>query len=211
MFETKNQFARHGIFWFFFIPFVLLILTPGLMGQGKMRIHEDERAMLLQIRHNSDDVTEKTNQIFKSWFMDTGVLRATQDFVRPGRSVASASQGVRDSSAFGQDFVKKFWMMVYRSIWRIVGLTPLLIALLLAFVIPGIVDGLTSRAKMADTFGHSNPIFFWGAGHTAVGVMGIFFVLPLLPLPLSVLFLYGVIAITALSLWVMTRNFQTGV
>lgn len=213
MIEVKNQFARHGLFWVWILPIILLVSLPALLPTERMTIKTGEVAFLQKLGVDTDKVASTANDVFRQWFVATGAVQATRRFVTPRQQHVTneTPDGVRDSASITQRFVQNFWLMVYRVIWRLIGLWPLFSVLMLAFVLPAVVDGATSRAKMADTFGQSNPVFFWGAGHSAVGVLGIFFLLPLLPIPIGMLMLYGTVAVVSFSLWVLAANFQTGV
>lgn len=209
MIEVKNQFARHTLFWILLMPFLAIMLMPALMNAQSLKLPKSEVQALRQLGQDPADVTRKANAAFAELFVNTGFMTGVEKLFR-----AKANHGdpasVRNSERISQGYLTGMWHMLYRAIWRLVGLWPVLSVLLLAVILPAIIDGLVTRSTKLDQFKPHNPVFFWGATHTAISTAGLFLFLPFLPVPLSVWMLYGVVLLVASSLWVTSSNLQTG-
>lgn len=210
MIEVKNQFAKHGLFWFWVLPFAMIILIPAFAQRESMRVPREEIAMLSSLGQDVEMVTRRADAVFSTIFVETG-------FVAGAAKLFTSKEKQDDPKFFrnlARDTNKYFenvWNMIYRAIWRLAGLWPTFVTLMLAVALPSLVDGLVIRAKKIDVFESHNPVFFWGAGHALVTILGIFVILPLLPYTITIHILYGIIGAIAITLWVTTSNFQTGV
>jgi len=209
MIEVKNQFARHGLFWFWVLPFALFLLVPAMVEREEMRVPREEVKMLYLLGQDAGDVTKRADEIYHDLFVSTGLVAWSKKLFM--------SEAKEDDPPFFRNLARStskyhenVWNMVYRAIWRLAGLWPTFVALMLSVALPSLVDGLVVRAKKVDVFESHNPVFFWSAGHSLVMVVGIFVLLPLLPYPISLTILYGSIAAIAAALWITASNFQTG-
>ncbi|ABM59461.1 DUF4400 domain-containing protein [Verminephrobacter eiseniae] len=210
MIEIKNQFARHSLLWIWVLPLALVFLTPAVVDREQMRVPREEVKTMLLLGQDAERVTRRADALYQSMFVATGAVGWTQKLL--------TSQGKSTDPVFFRNLAREtrkyhdnLWNMVYRAVWRLAGLWPTFLALMLALALPALIDGLVVRAKKVDMFRSHNPVFFWSAGHLFVMVMGVFLVLPLLPFTISISILYGAVAAIALALWVTASNFQTGV
>lgn len=208
MIEIKNQFARNLLFWVVSLPLFYLLLAPALMDVASFRVPGEELETLKALGRDTKAVTEQSNAIFKSLFVDTGLVQWSYELM--GSPTTSSQNVATVSASVSNSYVLALWHLVYRAVWRIMGLWPVLSVLLLCVVVPAIVDGLAIRGRKIDQFRQHNPVIFWASAHSAISVAGIFVILPLLPLPISLLMLYGAVALVALSLWTTASNLQTG-
>ncbi len=209
MIEVKNQFARHGIFWLWVLPLALFLLVPAMVEREAMRVPKEEIQMLYLLGQDAGAVTERADALYQNLFVNTRLVELSKKLF--------LSEIKEDDPAFFRNLAKStagyhenLWNMVYRAVWRLAGLWPTFLALLLSVVLPSLIDGLVMRAKKVDVFESHNPVFFWSAGHSLVMVLGVFVLLPLLPYPISLNILYGTVALIAATLWVAASNFQTG-
>lgn len=210
MFEVKNQFAKHGIFWFWVLPFAMILLIPAFSHRESMRVPREEVVMLSTLGQDVQQVTARADTVFKTLFVETGLVEASAKLFKSKESDKDPPffrNLARDTNKYNENV----WNMIYRAIWRLSGLWPTFAALMLAVALPALIDGLVVRAKKVDVFESHNPVFFWSAGHTLVMVLGIFLILPLLPYTISIQILYGAIAAISIMLWITSSNFQTGV
>lgn len=210
MIEVKNQFARHGLFWFWVLPFAFVLMIPALFSREEMRVPMEEIKTMALLGQDVEKITRRADVVFNVVFVNTGLTTFSAKLFK--------SEVKHDDPEFFRNLAKatnkyneNVWNMIYRAIWRLAGLWPTLMALMLAVALPCMVDGLVIRAKKVDVFESHNPVFFWTAGHSLVMVVGVFFLLPLLPIPISITLLYGAVGIISLALWVTASNFQTGV
>jgi len=209
MIEIKNQFARHSLFWFWVLPFALFLFVPAMVPREEMRVPREEVKMLYLLGQDAAKITERADETYQDLFVATGLVGWTKKLFM--------SEVKEDDPKFFRNLARSttryhenLWNMVYRAIWRLAGLWPTFVALMLAVALPALIDGLVVRAKKVDVFESHNPVFFWSAGHSLVMVVGVFVLLPLLPYPISINILYGSIAAIAAALWITASNFQTG-
>lgn len=209
MIEIKNQFARHSLFWFWVLPFALFLFVPAMVPREEMRVPREEVKMLYLLGQDAAKITERADETYQDLFVATGLVGWTKKLFM--------SEVKEDDPKFFRNLARSttryhenLWNMVYRAIWRLAGLWPTFVALMLAVALPALIDGLVVRAKKVDVFESHNPVFFWSAGHSLVMVVGVFVLLPLLPYPISINILYGSIAAISAALWITASNFQTG-
>lgn len=210
MIEVKNQFARHGLFWFWVLPFAFILMIPAFFSREEMRVPMEEIQTMALLGQDVDAITRRADSIFNTVFVNTGATSFSAKLFKSSVK-EDDPEFFRNLAKSTNKYNENVWNMIYRAIWRLAGLWPTLTALMLAVALPSMVDGLVIRAKKVDVFESHNPVFFWSAGHTLVMVVGVFFLLPLLPIPISITLLYGAVGIISVALWVTSSNFQTGV
>lgn len=207
MIEVKNQFVSHGLFWIWVLPFAIFLLAPAFINREEMQIPPAEIALIKELGQDVKSVNEKANHIFNAVFSDAAKIskRFLTSSVNSDDPLA-----IRRTAAGTIKYHDNLWHMIYRAVWRLAGLWPTFLALALAVALPALVDGLVIRAKKVDVFKSHNPVFFWGAGHALVMVVGVFILLPLLPYTISMPVLYGTVGAIAMALWVTAANLRTG-
>lgn len=210
MIEVKNQFARNILFWVLLLPFIFMLVAPSLMQADAMKVPAQEVQTLKTLGRDTQAVTASANRVFTDLFVTTGIVQATYKMFKSPLRPASDPKSVQSAASFSSRYVEGFWHLIYRAIWRVMGLWPVLSVLLLAVVLPATIDGLAIRGRKLDQFKPHNPVFFWASAHSAISVAGMFMILPLLPLPISVMMLYGAVGLIALSMWTTASNLQTG-
>lgn len=209
MIEVKNQFVRHSLFWLWVIPLALFLLMPAFVGREEMRVPRDEVRMLALLGQDAAQVTRRADEIYENWFVQTGLVSKAKRIFLTNLN-ENDPKFFRNLAKDTLTYHENMWDMIYRAIWRITGLWTTLTALLLALVLPALVDGLVVRAKKVDVFESHNPVFFWSAGHAVVMVVGTFLLLPLLPYTISIFVLYGSIGLVTAAMWIAAANLQTG-
>ncbi|MDD2609387.1 MAG: DUF4400 domain-containing protein [Giesbergeria sp.] len=207
MIEVKNQFVRHGLFWIWVLPFAIFLLVPAFVSREEMQIPPAEIALMQELGQDVQKINERADRVFTAVFSDAA--RFSKKLLTSSVSLDDPSS-IRRTAAATVKYHDNLWHMVYRAVWRLAGLWPTFLALALAVAMPALVDGLVVRAKKIDVFESHNPVFFWGAGHSLVMVVGVFVLLPLLPYTISMPVLYGTVGAIALALWVTAANLQTG-
>lgn len=210
MIEVKNQFARHGLLWIWVLPLVLVLIMPAFVSKDSLSVPPTETQLLHDLGQDVGEVTQRADAMFRSLFVDSGIVQGVRKTLG-ATYISDAPLMIKRAAKAAMGYQENFWTMTYRAIWRLSGLWPTFLALGLAFVLPALVDGAVARAKKADTFQASNPVFFWMAGHSVVMVLGLFFLLPLLPIAISMPVLYGTVACVSGALWMTASHFQTGV
>lgn len=208
MIEIKNQFARHLILWVLTGPFLAVILFPAMWPAEKMRVPTSEIETLQILGANPNDATRRANEIFTTLFVETGIHQWTRKLV--GSRGGLGTEGERNMHKGSNSYVDGVWHLIYRAIWRFMGMWPVLSILLLAFAVPALVDGVVTRETKLDQFKPHNPVFFWIATHSVISVVGSFLFLPLLPIAITIPVLYGSVALVAIGAWSLAANLQTG-
>ncbi|WP_234265106.1 DUF4400 domain-containing protein [Hydrogenophaga sp. NFH-34] len=208
MIEIKNQFARHMILWILTGPFLAVFLMPVFMGTEKLRVPDSEYETLQELGIEHDLVTQRANTVFSSLFVETGAVQWTRKFASSKNGFGTL--GERNINRGSNSYVEGFWHLIYRAIWRFMGMWPVLSVLLLAFALPAFIDGIVIRETKLDQFKPHNPVFFWLSMHSVISIAGSFLFLPLLPIAITIPVLYGAVALVSIGLWTLTANLQTG-
>ncbi len=212
MIEVKNQFANHLIFWSLVLPFVAVLVLPAFMASNNFAISEPEIAFFKNVlNQDTEQITATCDSVFNSAFVETKIATAFRDFFAPRAARNGPESGLMSlSSNFSRNYNNSLWLMVYRGIWRITGLWPIVLSLFLAIGLPCLVDGLAVRARKSYNFQFHNPVFFWSASHSVIIVIGLGIFLPFLPYALSPVVMVCFFVAFCACLWVTASNFQTG-
>ena len=209
MIEVKNQFASHGIFWILSLTFVALIGLPAVMSASTFIVTPEEVGFFAHVlMRDVKSVEHLADAWYRVLFEDTHIAVMVREFFNPGKTSGSAL--LAKTASIGQNYNNGLWLMVYRGLYRISGLWPVVLAVLLSLGIPCLVDGLAIRARKSYNFQFHNPVFFWSAGHLLILVIGLGVFLPFLPIALSTPILAGFFALFCMAIWITAANFQTG-
>jgi len=211
MFEVKNQFAKHVIFWLLTLPILAILLMPAFIAPHEFTVDTAEKRFFQDVMDiDVRAVSAQADLRFKHLFVDTGAFGYTKSVMVSGGVSAGKSPSPGSLSSFSGTYHTALWLMLYRAIWRIQAMWPAAIAIVLAMGIPSLVDGLAVRARKSYTFDFHNPVYFWTASHSLIIVFGIGAVLPLLPMAMTPLVIAAFTALLCTSVWITAANFQTG-
>lgn len=212
MIEVKNIFLRHTLLWVLTLPVLAIFLMPVMLSVERLQLPSTERQTLEILGQDPDDVTDRANAVFTSLVLDTGIKEAAEKLFRSRGTTnfGTNNVGQRNIVNHNHKYLDALWLLIYRAIWRFMGLWPALAALLLAFTIPAIIDGAAVHQAKQDQFRANNPVIFWASAHAAISVVGAFLFLPLLPIPISLYVLYGAVGLVTVALWSAATNLQTG-
>ena len=207
MIEVKNQFAAHGIFWMLTLPLVAIVGLPAVMSASDFIVTPHEvRFFSKVLGRDTVSIEHLEDAWYKFLFEDTHIASTLREFFSPVKGAASRGA----FSSLGQNYNNGLWLMVYRGLYRISGLWPVALAVMLALGVPCLIDGLAVRARKSYNFQFHNPVFFWSAGHLLILVIGLGIFLPFLPIPLTIPVLAGFFAVFCGAIWITAANFQTG-
>ena len=210
MIEVKNQFARHLMLWVLTLPFLAVFLMPAMMEADRLQVPRTERQMLIDLGQDPAAVTARANAIFMRLFVETGAVEVSGKLFRAKDRGRIGQQNQLTTAKASNRYVDGFWNLLYRAIWRFMGLWPVLAVLLMAFAIPALMDGMVIRKSKVHRFQSHNPVFFWASSHAVITTSGAFMFLPFLPFAISLPVLYGAVALVSTGLWTTAANFQTG-
>lgn len=209
MSQIKNPFLRHMVMWIITLPFVASLLMPAVIATEYFRIPASEQETLRVLGQSPQAITERANASFTAMFIDTGVYATVEKLFR-SKGHGIGGKGQSNIAKTSNRYLEGLWSLIYRAIWRFMGLWPVLSVLMLAIALPALIDGVVARECKLDQFKPHNPVIFWGSAHLAIFTMGAFLFLPLLPFPISLGVLYGSVGLVAMALWTTMANLQTG-
>jgi hypothetical protein len=208
--SINNTFVRHTVFWTLFLPLISIIFLPVLFSNQD--IDPKEQEMVQRLGVNIEKVTNRTNHIYTTAFINTGILPRTEDFFS-GDIIGSKKYNIpiaAASSKFSSSWIRGVWTLIYKGLWRLNMLISIFFIPMLLLCIPAAIDGSAIRAKKRYDFGSNNPVFFYSSLHIAVLVFGLFIYLPLMPVTLTSGILGVFLAALAIAIWVASSNLQTG-
>jgi Domain of unknown function (DUF4400) len=209
MIEVNNPLAKHGVFWMFVMPTLALLALPALLSPASFVVSAQEITFFEHtLARNVPGITAAADRWFETLFIQTHIAPAVRDFFNSGQ--VGSNDLLRRSGSLSRSYNDALWLMVYRGLWRLAGLWPVVIAIALSLGLPCLIDGLMVRARKSYNFEFHNPVFFWSASHSLVLILGLGVFLPFLPIALTPAFLAGFTVLLCLGLWVTASNFQTG-
>lgn len=202
-----NPFAGKIYFWWIIAPILSLLICPMLMQEESFKIASSEIEFVSNSRSDVDGITQSATAVFQSWFVDTGLVRFTDNDYR--RAEASGYKGYAWAGSIMDAYMERVWRYMYRVIWRWTAFWPFYLVGLLGIFIPCVVDGIVVRSVKRSEFGLYNPIGFNLSGSAAAIFIGWLLFVPFSPWPLghwiiSVLFL-GL----GLTTWLTVGSFQS--
>lgn len=197
--SIQNSFGRHLILWSLFLPLLAILIIPIFLPHQTLT--QPEVDMVASLGVDIDTLNAHVDAKFTAMFVDTGMMKYTQDFF---------SSNKRGVFSFAGDWISGVWLMLYKATWRFFALKMVFLFPLIILVIPAAVDGFTVRAMKKYRFENSNPVFFYSSMHSLVFIVGALSFLPLAPFSLSAITLTSIIVAMVAGIWLTTSNFQTG-
>ncbi|MBK4736025.1 DUF4400 domain-containing protein [Noviherbaspirillum pedocola] len=205
----KNSHTSQLVFWTLFLPLLTLIFLP--LFHVSPDIDPAEIEMVQRAGVQIDAVSEKTQDQFKRWFIDTGAMQVSTGFFQGSGDYTGRTQLVSNLSAMASDWMRSVWGLIYKYLWRLHALAYVYVAAITAVCLPALVDGICVRARKRYQFQASNPLVFNVSTHTAVMVIGLLVYIPLIPFALTPVPVAAFMGFLGLALWWAAANFQTGV
>jgi len=207
----KNSFTSQAVFWLFFLPLLTLIFLPLFYSNTNIEMAELE--MIQASGTDIPTVTQATQDQFRRWFIDTGIMEATTSFFggkTSGYMAAPKQPMVEQASALASGWVGNVWALLYKCMWRLHALFWVYVAAIGAVCLPCLWDGIWVRARKRYNFETHNPLVFNMSTHLAVMVVGLLVYIPLIPVSLTPPVIAGFMVFLGASLWWAAANFQTG-
>ena len=210
MIEVKNQFAKHAVFWVFPLPLVAVLALPAILPPSDFGLSKEEVAFFAEsLGRDVPAITAAADGIFDRMFIKTHIATSVRDFFVGGNREDGVDL-MKTAGKVSRNYNNAVWLMIYRGLWRMCGLWPVVLSVMLALGMPCLVDGLAVRARKSYNFQFHNPVFFWSASHSLILIMGLGVFLPFMPYALSPLLLCSFAVLICGALWVTAANFQTG-
>jgi hypothetical protein len=198
-----SRFVSHIKWWFFFMPLLAVFLLPAIPDPSLFSIDPEEAASVAATvgAERADEAVTATNDRFRRWFVDSGLVRATINAT--GHSDISDS-GVSD---FANTWVHNFWHEAYRAIYRAT-VMKLWIFGTLAFCVAAFVDGSVRRKIKASAAGFASPLSFHLAGHGILMVFGLSLGVLAAPVPMFAQVWVVMAAVLGGLLWKVSSSYQ---
>lgn len=198
-----SRFVSHVKWWFFFVPLVAVFVMPAIPDPSLFSVAPGEADSVATLigTDRADEVVTLTNQRFKRWFVQTGMVRATMD------ATGNGDIGDGGVSDFARTWVHNLWLEIYRVVYR-ASVMKLWILGTLAFCVAAFVDGSVRRKIKASAAGFASPLSFHLAGHGILMVFGLTFAALVAPVPVFAQYWIAVAAVLGALLWKASSSYQ---
>jgi hypothetical protein len=200
-----SRFFGHIKWWFFTVPIMAVCVMPVIPSPALFEVPETEvqsvTATLGQAR--ADEATEHANALFKDTFVETGLVRKSL------HATATATSDIGDAGAsdFARTWVKHFWMLIYRTTYRLTVMKLWLVGTI-AFGAAAFVDGTVRRKIKAAAAGFASPLSFHLAAHGILLIFGVTFAVLIVPVPVLAQYWVGVSVVLSMLLWRAASSYQ---
>lgn len=198
---SSSRFVRHLKWWFLVLPVLVCVGLPVVPYRSLFEISDVESRSVTHVLgdERAGAAVDTTNALFRRFFIDTGALQATLS--------ANTSSDLDDDGmrSFTQTWVKQFWMLVYRALYRAVVMHAWL-AGLVVLCLAASVDGSVRRKIRASAAGFASPLSFHLAVHALLLTLGCAVAVLLLPVPLVAQCWTAVAVLLPLLLWIASSS-----
>jgi hypothetical protein len=178
-------------------------IMPVIPNQDLFKITDaesDSVTTLLGVDTAQQAVTE-TNDKFRTWFVDSGALRAT---LRASDRSSIYRKRVDD---FPVRWVHNFWHMIYRMIYRAMVMKDWWFGTFV-MALAAFVDGGVRRKVRAATGAPAGPLSFHVAAHGLLLSSGVVMTALIVPVPIVATFWAVVSAIVIVLMWRIAASYQ---
>ncbi|MFC0402963.1 DUF4400 domain-containing protein [Paraburkholderia rhizosphaerae] len=200
---SSSRFVAHVRLWFFFVPLLAVFVMPAIPDRSLFEIPEAESDSVVAAlgADRAGEAAERTNSLFRRAFVDSGVMRATVE--------ATRSNGLNDGgvSTFAHTWVRNFWLLVYRVVYRATVMKIWLFGTAV-FCVAAFVDGSMRRKIKASAAGFASPLSFHLAGHGILLVFGVAFAVLVAPVPVLAQYWIVVTAVLGVLIWKASSSYQ---
>lgn len=197
---SSSRFVRHLKWWFLVLPLLVCVGLPLLPYPSLFQISDIESQSVARVLgdERANAAVDTTNALFRRFFIETGALQAT---IGAGMS-DDLDDGIR---SFSQAWVKQFWLLIYRALYRAVVMHTWFTGLLV-LCLAASVDGTVRRKIRAAAAGFASPLSFHLAVHALLLTLGCAFAVLLLPVPLVAQCWTAMAVALPLLLWVANSS-----
>ncbi|MBB3262393.1 hypothetical protein F4827_006373 [Paraburkholderia bannensis] len=198
---SSSRFVRHLKWWFLVLPVLVCVCLPVVPMQSLFEISEIESRSVVRALgdERASAAVDTTNRLFHRFFIDTGAVQATMS---TGESSDLDDDGM---SSFAHTWVKQFWMLLYRALYRAVVMHAWLGGLVV-LCFAAAMDGSVRRKIRAAAAGFASPLSFHLAVHALLLTLGCAFAVLLLPLPIVAQCWTAVAVLLPLLLWIASSS-----
>lgn len=203
----ENPFGAKVYFWWILAPILALLFCPLLMPIDSFKIAPSEIDFVSSCRSDVDGITNQASSVFKTAFVDTGLVRWTVSDYQ--RAEDSGYRGYAWAGSMMDAYMGRVWRFMYRVIWRWIALWPLYVIGLGGIFVPCVADGIVVRSIKRSEFGLYNPIGFTISGSAAAVFIGWLMFIPFVPWPLGHWIVSGLFLGLGVMTWLTVGNFQS--
>lgn len=198
-----SRFGSHIRFWFFLGPLLAVSIMPVIPNPDLFTITDAESDSVETLLGNdrAQQAVTDTNDKFKAWFVDSGIVR---------RTLAGSEQ----QSAYHENverlaghWVRNFWHMVYRMVYRAMVMKAWWFGTLV-LALAAFVDGSVRRKVKAATGAASAPLSFHVAAHGLLMAFGVLLTALIVPVPIVAVFWAAVSGIVIALMWRIAASYQ---
>ncbi|MCP1121508.1 DUF4400 domain-containing protein [Robbsia andropogonis] len=201
-FMAGSRYLSHVKWWFVILPMLALVIEPLLPDQSWLLISNAEQNSVFDVlgADRARGSVVDTNAAFRSAFVDTGMVAASLRY--GGARIPDGGM-----AAWGRRWVRNFWRLTYRMLYRLIVMRHWLVGSLILYVGAG-VDGAIRRRIRASTFGTTSPLIFHLASHAVVLLIGGLLCLLVAPITISAYLWWPVTLLMAMLVWRSVSSFQ---
>ncbi|MEW6346272.1 MAG: DUF4400 domain-containing protein [Paraburkholderia sp.] len=200
---SGSRFFGHIKWWFFTVPVIAMCVMPAIPSPDLFVVSDEEASSVSATigAARADEATKNANTLFRRVFVDPGIVRTTLQ--------ATSASEVNDAGAsdFARTWVRHFWMLVYRAVYRLTVMKLWLLGTV-AFGVAAFVDGTVRRKIKAAAAGFVSPLSFHLAAHGILLVFGVTLSVLIVPVPVLAEYWIGVAVCLALLLWKAASSYQ---
>jgi Domain of unknown function (DUF4400) len=200
---SSSRFVAHVRLWFFIVPLLGVFVMPAIPDRSLFDIPAAESDSVSTVLgdERAAETAAHTNALFRHAFVESGVMRATIG--------ATRSRGLNDGGVtdFAHTWVRNFWLLVYRVVYRATVMKHWLTGAAV-FCVAAFVDGSMRRKIKASAAGFASPLSFHLAGHGILLVFGTAFAVLVIPIAVLAQCWIAVTACLGMLIWKASSAWQ---
>lgn len=203
---ASSRFVSHVRMWLLVSPLMICALVPFIQNDAAFEVSDAEQA---SVSHwigaaGAHDAATLANDRFDRWFVQSGALQAS--FAGSDADTALPDAG---ASEFGRGWMRRFWLTVYRAVYRATVAHHWLLGGFILFAAL-LNDGAVSRKIRAAGAGFANPVTFHVAAHGLLLCFGLGATALLLPVSLLAHWWTLAVCLVGLFSWRLAASFHVG-
>jgi len=203
---ASSRFVSHVRVWLLVSPLMICALVPFIQNDSAFEVSDAEQASVAQWigQAGAREAASQANDRFDRWFVKSGALQAS--FSGSDADTALPDAG---ASEFGRGWMRRFWLTVYRAVYRAAVAHHWLFGGFILFAAL-LNDGAVSRKIRAAGAGFANPVTFHVAAHGLLLCFGLGTTALLLPVSLMAHWWALGVCLVGLFSWRLAASFHVG-
>ncbi|NOV26627.1 MULTISPECIES: DUF4400 domain-containing protein [Cupriavidus] len=203
---ASSRFVSHVRVWLLVSPLMICALVPFIQSDAAFEVSDAEQASVSQWigQAGAREAASQANDRFDRWLVKSGALQAS--FSGSDADTALPDAG---ASEFGRGWMRRFWLTVYRAVYRAAVAHHWLFGGFILFAAL-LNDGAVSRKIRAAGAGFANPVTFHVAAHGLLLCFGLGATALLLPISLLAHWWTLGVCLVGLFSWRLAASFHVG-